>query len=135
MSSIAFDIGNFVIWSWLMLAPLFVMVVDAIHCIDKTLRHKYYLNGFRFWRGWWFNFAHEKSHHIIGLLWCVLPVVFGITYGNAVHLEWDPVPWALHLIDTLAEPLGWLCIVLSPIPLWFVSIKLTVYLIVKWSKK
>ena len=135
MSSIAFDIGNFVIWGWMILAPLFVMTVDAIHRIDKTLRHKYYLNGFRFWRGWWFDFAHEGGHHIIGLAWCALPIVFAITYGGSVHYEWDPIPWALHMVDSMAEPLGWLCIVLSPIPLWLFSIKLTVYLIVKWSKK
>lgn len=139
MSSIVFDIGNFVIWGWLILAPLFVLVVDAIHRVDKTLRHKYYRyndgSGLRFWRGWWFDFAHESHHYLVGIIWLVLPAVFGLTYGGPIRHKWDPIPWALHMIDTLAEPLGWLVVVLSPIPLWFVSIKLSVYLIVKWSKK
>lgn len=64
MSSTVFDIGNFVIWGLMILTPLFVMVVDAIHRIDKALRHKYYLEGFRFWRGWWFNWATLVSGSI-----------------------------------------------------------------------
>lgn len=135
MSSIAFDIGNFVIWGWIILAPLFVLVVDAIHRVDRTLRHKYYLNGIRFWRGWWFDFAYGNNHQIVGLFWCAMFVVFGITYLGSVRHEWDPVPWALHLVDSLAEPVGWLCLALTPLPIWLISIKLSVFLIVKWSKK
>lgn len=138
MSSIAFDIGNFVIWSWLILAPLFVMVVDAIHRIDKILRHKYYRynegSGLRFWRGWWFDFAYENHHILVGILWCATLFGVALPYGN-VHEQWDILPWVLHLIDLGAEPLGWLVLLSLPIPLWFISIKLVVFLIVKWSKK
>lgn len=132
------DIGNVVIWGWLILAPLFVMVVDAIHRIDKTLRHNYCRHnngsGLRFWRGWWFDFAHDDLHYLVALLWgaCIFGV--GLTYGN-VHEKWDIVPWFLNLVDQLAEPIGWLCLLGLPFPIWLISIKLSVYLIVKWSKK
>ncbi|MGL4352760.1 MAG: hypothetical protein ACRCTP_02245 [Aeromonas popoffii] len=138
MSSIAFDIGNFVIWSWLVLSPLFVMVVDAIHRIDRTLRHRHYSfnrgDGLRFWRGWWFDFAHNNSHYLVGFLWAAIVVSAGVVFGQNRN-EWDLIPFFLTLIDQVAEPIGWLCLLALPFPVWLISIKLSVFLIVKWSKK
>lgn len=138
MSSFAFDIGNFVIWSWLVLSPLFVMVIDGLHRIDKTLRYNHYQHtsgyGLHFWRGWWFDFAQESHHYLVGFLWAATIFGIALTYGN-VHEEWDVIPWLLHLIDMGAEPLGWLVLLSLPIPVWLLSIKLAVFLIVKWSKK
>lgn len=138
MSSIAFDIGNFVIWSWLVLSPLFVMIVDGLHRIDRTLRHRYYQyrkgDGLRFWRGWWFDFAHESHHYFVGFLWAATVFSVSLMYGNN-HQEWDLIPFVLTLIDQGAEPVGWLCLMGLPFLIWLSSIKLAVFLVVKWSKK
>lgn len=134
MSSIAFDIGNFVIWGWFILAPIVYMALMGIHKVDDILRNEFNKVGFIWWNGKWFDHGYEGTYHLIALVWAACIISVGIVYGDMRH-EWDLFPLFLHIIDCLAEPVGWLVVVVSPVLVLKTLPWVIAFFISKWSKK
>lgn len=133
MSSVVFDIGNFVIWSWLILAPVVYLTLQGIHEVDNILRNDFHQVGCRFWRGKWHTWGHEGNYHVIALMWAACLVSVAIVYGD-MHREWDLIPLSLHMIDCLAEPVGWLVVIVVPVLVLKFTPWAIAFFISKWSK-